>query len=317
MSQIKIAKPTTEAQRAAQTTTDTWAFTTEQLMGLALPPFQRPLKTNTKVRDLAERIRSDGGVIPGTLTIGVLGKTQYLVDGQHRREAYALSKCEEGIANIRILHFSSLEEMAAEFVEVNASLVPMKPDDILRGLEFGSAVLKVVRKACPYVGYDMIRRNDKSPLLSMSSVLRCWAGSLREIPGVTGSASSYAANMSEEETRGLIEFLGSAYSAWGADPAYYRLWGNLNLMLCMWLYRRLVISAYSTRTKLIDKDQFTRCLMSVSAASAYVDWLLNRPIAKQSLAPAYDRLRGLFSSRIEHDTGKKPAMPSPAWAKSR
>jgi hypothetical protein len=317
VSQLKIVKPTTEAERRTRTTTDTWLCTPAQLKELVLPPFQRALRVTAKVQEIAESIKVDQGIIPGVLTIGVLDGKRYLVDGQHRREAFFLSECKEGCVDVRITHFDSIAEMADEYVQLNSRIVNMKPDDILRGIETSYPNISKIRKACPFVGYDFVRRGEKTPLLSMSAVLRCWTGSAHEVPHSTGSATSLATSLTDEERDHLIGFLGCAHGAWGNDPSFFGLYKNLNLMICMWLYRRMVITAYSTKIKLISKEQFAKCLMSVSAAGGYLDYLVNRSAGKASFGPTYDRLRNIFVGRLEHDTGKRPFMPSPQWGRSR
>jgi len=318
VSQLKIVRPTTEAERRTRTTTDTWLFTPAQLQELVLPPFQRQLRVTPKVAEIAELVKEDGGIIPGVLTIGVLDGKRYLVDGQHRREAFYLSELKEGCVDIRITHFASMGEMATEFRTLNSRIVNMRADDILRAIELENPNIAKIRKARPFVGYDMIRRGERSSLLlSMSATLRCWTGSAHEVPHASGSAADLATQVTDDERDHLIGFLGCAHGAWGNDEAFHGLWKNLNLMLCMWIYRRMVIDAYSKKIKLVSQDQFTRCMMSVSAASAYVDYLVNRPVAKTSLGPTYDRLRNIIVGRIEHDTGKRPFMPSPAWGRAR
>ena len=314
---IKLLKPTTEAQKATQTTSDTWEFSPDQAASWKLPPFQREKRINAKVLLLAEKIKAEGGILPGTITIGVLEKERYLVDGQHRREAFYLSECLTGYADVRVLYFDSMAEMAEEYVNVNSKLVAMKPDDIMRGLEGSYEALAKIRKRCPFVGYDMIRRGDKSPILGMSMLLRCWIGSSTDTPKSGGhSATEIARTLSMEEADTAIRFMNCAWTAWGRDKTNTRLWAGLNLTICMWLYRRIVLTAHSTKTHRINDEMFTKCLMSVSAGEVYVDWLLGRNMGTRDLAPAYDRVKRIFAGRLEQETGKKPLMPAPTWASS-
>lgn len=312
---FKIVKPSTEAQKTTGTTLDTIEVTPDLMRSWKLPPFQRPFRLNEKVQLLAQQIKRDDGVIPGVMTLGVLDRERYLVDGQHRREAFYLSECLVGFVDVRVLHFSDMAEMGDEFVNLNSQIVKMRPDDILRGLEGSYEPLRKIRRRCPFVGYDMIRRSEKSPVLSMSTAIRCWVGSATEVPKSGGSsAATLARTFSAEDADQLIAFLDCAIAAWGRDPQYGRLWSTLNLSLCMWTYRRLVIAPYSVKTQKITHEQFTRCLMSLSAAEAYVDWLLGRSFGNRDIGPAYSRIKGLFVSRLEHDTNKRHLLPQPAWA---
>lgn len=313
---LQIVKPKTAAQMSTQTTLDTIEVTPDIVRSWKVPPFQRPLRVNDKVQALATQIHGDGGVIPGVLVIGVLNKERYIVDGQHRREAFLLSSCIVGYVDIRVLHFDDMAAMGEEYVNLNSRLINMRPDDVLRGVEDTFAPLGKIKKRCPFVGYDQIRRGEKSPVLGMSAVLRCWAASSTEVPrpGGFGSALSLGRVLSMEEADTCIEFLGCAYSAWGRDQSSWRLWANLNLTLCMWLYRRLVVTPYSPSTPRLTKDVFTKCLMSLAADPTYSDWLLGRNSATRDASPAYKRIKETFARRIEIESGKKPRLPQPAWA---
>lgn len=315
---FKIVKPSTEAQKTTGTTLDTIELTPSLVRSWKLPPFQRPLRVNDKLLLLAQQIKREDGIIPGVMTLGVLDRERYLVDGQHRREAFLLSECIIGYADVRVLHFADMAEMGDEFVNLNSQIVKMRPDDILRGLEETYEPLRRLRRRCPFVGYDQIRRNEKAPVLSMSAALRSWVGSANEVPKAGGaSAAQLARTFSIEDADAMIQFLDCAIGAWGREVANSRLWSNLNLCLCMWLYRRLVITPYSAKTQKIGRDTFTKCLMSVSASELYSDWLVGRNLSIRDLSPAYGRLKGIFAGRLEQETGKKPLLPQPAWSSGK
>jgi hypothetical protein len=315
MADLKIAKPSTDAEKKTQTTTDTWEFTAATAKTWRSPPFQRPLRVNNKVAAAAESMKKNGGVISGTFTIGVFEGDRWLVDGQHRREAFYLSGCPVGYVDVRIIHFKSLADMADEFVEVNQHLVNLKPDDIVRGMEASCEPIAKLRRKCTYVGYDNVRRNERSPVIAMSQLLRCWNGSANDTPRTGGvSAAQLAEQFTTDDCEQLASFMDCAYTAWGRDPQNYRLWSSLNLTLCAWIYRRIHLTAYSAKTQRVDRDLFTKCLLSVSAAEIYVAWLMGRQLSPRDLAPAYAKLKGLFSSRIEKETGKKAYLPAPTWS---
>lgn len=311
---LKLVKPTTPEERKIRQTMEVMVITPDIVSGWVKPPFQRDLKENTKVVDLAADVTRDGGVIPGVITLGVLDGTHYIIDGQHRCRSFILSGCAEGLANIRICYFSSMAEMGAEFVKANSALSRMTPDDLIRGMEDSSPALGALRKACPWLGYSNIRRNEKSPIASMSLVLRCWFGSATEAPSVGGlTATETVLTFNTEESEPLAQFLKIAMTAWGKDKEHARLWGTLNLSICMWLYRRMVVTAYSARTVKLERTQFTNCLMAVAADAHYSAWLVGRQLRERDRSPAYKRIRDVFAARIQLDTGKKPAMPSPTW----
>lgn len=303
---------------------DTKIFSIEEVNEWKIPPFQRPLRTNAKVLSLAEVMRQEGGSIPGVVTLGHIAndKTVWLVDGQHRAEAFKLSGLPECIADVRMCSFDSMAEMAEEFVGLNSALVKMRPDDILRGLEGSNAALKFIREHCEFVGYDQIRRNSSTaPAVSMSALLRCWASSAGETPGGAQRqipAHVHAASLDRLAAEKLVVFLQVARAAWGGDVEYARLWGALNLTICMWLWRRLVLEEERgvKRFVRLTPEQFKKCLMSVSASSDYNDWLRGRVMGDRDRSPCYARLKAIFVARLQDESRdkKKPMMPLPAWA---
>ncbi len=307
--------PSTDEEKVTQSIVDTIIITPELVRSWQLPAAQRPLKVNEKIKALAVELKQNGGVLPGFMTLGRIGGITYLLDGQHRREAFLMSELAEGYTDIRVRRFTDEAEMGREFVLLNSSLVRLTPDDILRGLEASSAPLQRIRKRCVFVGYDHLRRGERSPILSMSATLRCWLGSEPEVPSSGGqSASTIAEHMSIDEADVMSEFLTLCYSAFGRDESYRILWRNLNLTICAWLYRRTVITQYSANTVRLTKELFTKCLMHASATSTYVDWLQGRQLSNRDRSPCYDRLKKVFSERITTETGKKPRLPQPGWA---
>jgi hypothetical protein len=317
---LSIVGDVKKPNRKTNSRPDIVTMTPESIKTWKSPPFQRPIRINQHVHDYSATLIADDGVFPGTpLQLGVWEKETYLVDGQHRREAFLLSGLAEGIANVIYTYYEDgaqgLSDMSDDYVGFNSKLVNLRPDDILRPLEHTSAALQLIRRRCPFVGYDMIRRGPKAPMVSMAAVLRCWFGSSPEVPTTGGiSATDIARSISVDEASALVEFLSLTHTSWGGDLEYGRLWGALNLTLCMWLYRRLVVSPYSPRTPRLTKEQFGKCLMSISANGPYIDWLLGRGLRDRDRSPAYSRLRLIIALRLEKETGKKPALPAPAWS---
>lgn len=313
MSHLKIVKPTTEAQKATETTVDTIIVTPALAKSWKLPSFQRPLSWNKKCEEVRDEIK-ETLVIPGVIELGVVEKQFYLVDGQHRRECFLRAEILEAFADVRYLHFETMAEMAEEFKKVNGRLVSLRADDTLRASEEGSAPLRRLRVQFPLVGYDQVRRNDRSPVVSMSALLRCWFGSAPEVPSLGGlSAANLVDQLTDDEVDQMLGFLGCAQKAWGRDVEHQRLWSNLNLAICMWMYRRLVITPYSANIKKLPREIFQKCLMSVAADGEYHDWLVGRNLRERDRSPTYQRIKTMFAKRIEQETGIKPRLPQPGW----
>lgn len=320
---LKSMGDATRPERQTRTKMDTIQLTAALVTTWKKPPFQRTLLVNSRVREVVEKIKDNGGVIPGILTLGVVGTDTYMVDGQHRAEAFRMSGLREGFADVRIHWFESIAEMAEEFEELNSALVNWKPDDILRARECYMPPLQELRKLCPFIGYTMIRRSTGAPLISMSAVLRCWFGSETEVPAAGGgkSARTAAERLTMDETKSLAAFLELPVQAWGRDAEYFRLWGNLTLSLSMWLYRRTVVQPYTPATTRLTREQFRQGLQALSADERFLEYLVGRSLNDTSRAPTYNRMKLIFAARLEGEIGGKNAkgatkvrLPNPSWA---
>lgn len=310
---LEIVRPSTAAERETRTTLDCIVVTPGIVRSWKLPGFQRELRVNAKVMEVVELIQSTQ-IIPGVLTLGVLNKQIYLIDGQHRREAFLLSGEDEAFVDVRYAHFDSMAEMSEEFVRVNTPLVGMKPDDVLRGHEDSNENLRRIRRECPWIGYGNIRRSPTSPIVSMSAALRCWFGSAPEVPSFGGlSALRLVEIITPDETTVMLGFMRATMTAWGREADCQRLWLNLNLTICMWMYRRLVITPYSSNIRRMESDMFTKCLMTVGASNEHHSWLLGRQMRERDRGPTYQRLKSMSAQRVEAETGIKPRLPQPSW----
>jgi hypothetical protein len=299
---------------------ETLIFPRDEVLTWKIPPFQRPVRINDKVLSVAEQMKIDGGIIPGILTLGRLGtdKTIYIVDGQHRLEAFKIADLPECLVDARMCTYTSMADMAEDFVELNGRLVNMRPDDILRGLEESTPLLRRIRASCDYVTYGQINRSAEklSHVVGMSLLLRAWNQSRSDVAGgFSVSSTQLAQSLEADEVDRLILFMQVARSAWGDEPENYRLWSGLNLTMCMWLFRRVVLDKQRGGKKavLLSPEQFRKGLMSVAATAEYSDWLVGRRVGERDRAPCYARLTAIFAKRLQADGLDKVMFPRPAW----
>lgn len=320
MATIKLVRPKSESEKHTRTTVDTMELTPNLVAAWKLPPFQRRLKINNKVLAVAEKIKADRGVLPGILTLGVLDGDIYVVDGQHRIHAFTLADLSYGYADVRTVFFGDMAEMADEYEELNSQLVRMQPDDKLRAMELSNVTLQRLRKKCPFIGYDNVRRDSKnSPVLSMSTFIRTWTGSRNDTPNQGLTCRDAVLSMNEKDTDDSIEFAQLAFSVWQRDHEFFRLWGAANLSICMWLYRRMVLSEGTSKTSRwskLSRDQFRKALMSLSADGVYLDYLVGRTLGDRDRPPTYSRVKAVFHKRLKEETDTKLMFPQPAWAKN-
>jgi uncharacterized ParB-like nuclease family protein len=135
MSQVIPIKGAARAPVAARSSMETLVVTPDIVNQWRVPPFQRPIRVNDKVKALAKEI-ADGEVIPGVLTLGRIANDPhyYVVDGLHRTEAFRQAGIDEALVDCRVCTFTDMGQMADAFVDLNTALVKMRPDDVLRGL---------------------------------------------------------------------------------------------------------------------------------------------------------------------------------------
>ncbi len=314
---IKLVRPSSFEEKKTRSTVDTVELNAKRVASWKVPPFQRELKINKKVEEVAKQIEADGGVLPGIITLGVLDGDVYMVDGQHRIAAFTTSGCEVGYADARTVFFENMADMAAEFEQLNSQLVTLRPDDKLRALEHSIEALQVIRKKCTYVGYGQVRRNGKSAVLSMSTLVRVWAGSKAETPVSTIGATTAAKAMTTADALAAAEFFGLCYTSWQRDKEFARLWSGLNLMILAWMYRRMVLGEHGSsglrRYNRLSPDQFRRGLTSLSAEASYLEYLVGRHATDRDRTPTYNRICSLFRRRLAAEVTKLQ-FPAPAWS---
>jgi hypothetical protein len=318
---LHLIKGTKSAPKASRSTMETVIVTIEQVNAWRSPPFQRPVRINAKVQIIAEEMKCEGTSIPGIITLGKLtgDNVYYVVDGQHRCEAFRMSGLPEAIADLRVVHFDSMAEMADEYVQLNTAIVRMRPDDLIRGLVPGLPHLKRVMDECPFIGYGNVRRGEGvGPVVSIAGAIRCWHASSNETPtNSPGSINTIAMALDGDSADKLIRFMHLAVAAWGRDPEYYRLWGSLNVALCMWLYRRVVLDTNRravARVAVLTDAQFKSAMTALSADSNYLDWLPGRLLNDRDRSPALVRIKHIFSRRLADNFPGKLHLPQPAWA---
>jgi hypothetical protein len=310
------------APKTVRSVMDTMLLTPDGVARWKKPPFQRDFRLTPRVAELVKELKENGGVLSGVLTLGKLGADTYLVDGQHRIEAFKLSEMKEGIADVRICQFESMADMGDEFSRLNSALVRMRNDDILRGLEGSNGWLAEIRKRCAFVGYSNIRMGGgNSPLIAMASAVRIWFGSAGDTPTAGPSSTESAKLLDEENTSRLIKILSICFEAWGREKENHRLWGSLNLSLVFWLWRRLVLKEGANVKRrggiewtTLNNDQFRLCLMALGANKLYVEWLLGRGLRDRDRSPAYNRAKAIFAGRLGGMGIGRPFLPIPEWA---
>lgn len=317
---------------------ETMILTPDKVPEWKLPGVQRALKSNDKVLQMAIAMQLEAAQdpeeaycrIPGIITIGQVGNTRYLVDGQHRiRGAFMRAASEllvaggvivkQGLVDLRLMFFESMAELAQEFANLGSVLLPMKADDILRALAESSEHLKRVEEECPYIGYDLTGEHKKTKLLSMSSALRAWYGSGGIVPAGGPPAREIVEKyLNDEQTDQMLGFYHACEEAGWNNNAFRRLWGALNLGVNMWLWRRIVLGQHTQRfhggqkPMILSREDAILCMRELTDGG-YNEWLEGRSLRYQDRMPCYTRVKELYTIGLARIGSENPRFPMADW----
>ena len=125
--------------------------------------------------------------------------------------------------------------------------------------------------------------------------------------------------MEPEQVSMFIRCVSLFEKAWGRDKEYWGIWNALNMVLCMWLYRRQVASSlpsYSSRAVRLVEEQWGQMLMALTADHTYMDWLRGRHVGDRDRAPCYERITTIMGRRFFDITGGvKMVWLRPPWSR--
>lgn len=259
-----------------------------------LPSCQRAFRPSAKKRAevLEEMIRT--GRIPGQILLGTINGTDlYLVDGQHREIICLDAGIETILAEVRVRRFANMDELVKEYIRCNSKIASHTSGDQLKALvTLYPTTLGFISKKCSFVSFSSRRIDGGKANVNFSMCISAWTHSKRNKPtdGGFGKVEDMARDLTPADAAQLAEFLKLAHDAWGREPAIATLWGNLNLTLCMWLYRRVVLAATvapSRRKKAVTQVtpvQFRNALMELVGYNKgnYVAILRNRTLSNDA-----------------------------------
>ena len=176
------------------------AVTRKTIEGWAKPDFQRPVAENKNLGELAVQIQDQGWLLTA-IYLGIwMGKT-YLVDGQHRMQAFIASGLEQMSVPVITKYYldgaKGLAAMCEDFLRINSHIKNPTANDMLKALEGKNSHIKEIRTNCPFVGYTHLRRTESAPILGMAQAIRALVVSRQEIPGswMGKSAASHGAEL--------------------------------------------------------------------------------------------------------------------------
>jgi len=231
---------------------------------------QRKYRETKKHEGLVEYIE-ENEEIPDVIMLGTLPNdpTIYIVDGQHRQVKFLASRVNEAFARIRWEEYDTMEQIGLAFYTANGgkSLLT-SADDMLRSKHLSSPPLYRLVTECPFIGFDYIRFGDGGPVMSASAAVKSWIASGLDKPrsALGKSVGVLVDNVTDEETEDMIRFYKMCYKVWGKDKENRRMWLNINVALCAWLYRRLVLGQKKIgRLSSLTEEEFEYCLATLAA----------------------------------------------------
>lgn len=281
---------------------------------------QRGSSLTKKIVEVGEDI-GGSGIFPSTIYIAVWEGNQYINDGLQRfsgwRDAVSKGGPTQVAANVQWEYFpdgpDGKAKMGERFAKLQLTLKRHRPDDGLRAIQHSLPAIKLIADECPNVGFGAVQRsNSKNTSLSMAVALQSWASSASEQCTSSGSARDLAYRLTMDDAKKCVSFLTVARGAWGSTVEYNRLWGPVNLSVCMWLYRRMVVDPEQGVTPLTAK-QFSNCLVTLTndtPKSTYVEWLRAKPSSAENRRMALaNHIRPRFISRIRQEKIRKHSSP--------
>lgn len=284
-----------------------------------LPPWARTPKVNKTVLQVADDLKKFPH-LKSTLVLGVYDGCIWKIDCNHRLLGFLYSELECITAHC-IFHYCDSHEEMYEFYKIYQRHIrtPTK-DDNLKGFEITHPPLKYISSKCRFVTYNSIG-DDAHRRIKMSTVVQAWYDSVPYIPRhVKGNVEEQAAGLTKENAEKIVEFLLACRDGLGLDQAV--LWKQVNIVLLMWLYRRLVWGEtsleeeedqeYSTFTK----DQFINGIMGLQANSYY--GALHRRKLDSDRMSVYQSLINHFRNSLKDNKVKIPklCLPTrPSWPK--
>jgi hypothetical protein len=312
---MQLVPKTEVSEPSAGTVMDAKIVSLDEMNSWQRPPFQRDEKLTAKVKDFAAGLKTNGGIVSGLILLGKLRgdeTTIYLVDGQQRRLACNTSNEKQFYIEFCLKYYTSFVDMAEDFKRTNGRLVSFRPDDFLRAYEVTHPQLRLLHESCDFLGYSRGGSNHRGSVLTVSCALKCWFGAMQPSPAVYGQATELAEHLDEIQRQHMTTFFNTAYSAWESDRCNARLWTNLNLLMCMYLYRKLVLEP---RGNPLPKDMFRKCLLSVAANAGYSEWLVGRQQYERDRDPCFKRLKRIFLARLNSEYNGKCRIqfPKPEW----
>lgn len=276
------------------------------------PDFQRMFKQTKNVVDATNQIgRTEE--IPGTIWIGVWEGRSYVVDGQHRIEAFLGANIAEALASVAFKAFDSYDAMARFYRMINTPLRSFSAQDNLKAAAVEYESLRIIEREATFASWYKPKRNS-GKTIQISSMVRFWGMARSDAPGGSAQVVAVAAGMNKLAAHRLCVFGSLCHDAWGTDSGYAALWGGLNFPVVLWLYARTVLRdpEPSLRVTRLDQPAFKKALVSLCDES-YVDWLRGRNSLQNFRSPCYNKIKQRFKATLEK-RGERLTLPSPDWA---
>lgn len=319
--------------------------TRQQLENWIEPDFQRRTYKNKNTEALTAMFnaRLDAGLkvkIPSTISFGRLksgseryngrlysDQELYTTDGLQRRGSALASRANEFSVCIRVEFFEQMNKMSEAFWHLNTNLVTMRPDDKLKAMSIEIPVVKALMTCRPgLIAFLGGKGGSKGRVMSCAKVLSNWYLSGRETPTNSAPAvTDIATEFPHDEIGPLTRFVMMADDAWEYNyQNNSRLRGQACMVICMWMYRHLVLNPVNPQkrhVRLEEKDFFKmlECL-NVPKFATWVGTSMDKDRHK-----AFSLIKEHFRVHLNEENAKRVKeglkklttnLPDPAWGKA-
>ena len=323
---------TTPLEIEAQSRVVKIKLTPEVINSWLIPDWQRHVRTNPKGRQLCEDIK-EIPILESMIIVGVIqrrGKyVLYLLDGHHRKEHFLKSGAPYIIIDVKFAYVETMGEMADLYLKCQDQIVKSSPNDNLKGLAVNSKTLNHIIKHCTCVTLDAARSGASNASVTMSTVIQVWYDSNLDPPkrntlgSPPKSITDLAKKLTMRDAETIVAFIKICEEVFGFNNESSALWKHINLVLCLWLYRVMVLKTEwegceGYKVTYLDDKRFGIGLSALRHSRFYSSMTNKRLGSAVDRKEAYLNMTRWFLSGFPNNNGRtRVRLPKPTWASKK
>lgn len=293
------------------------------------PYWQRPVRFNAKGRQLTEDIKLTRK-LDSVMIVGVVKKRNgkfdlYLVDGHHRKAAFLRSGAPYMDIDVKFVYVDKVEELSPLYLNCQEQITKSTANDNLQGLAVTNEVLQHIKSKCEFITYEGVRLGTIAHSINMSTVVQIWYDSMLDPPKkntLTPSVSitELAKKLTVDDADHIVQFMTLCRDNFEFKKLSSGLWLHINLVLCLWLFRVLVLrevweGGEVYKVKHLTPRQFGVGLLGLKNDKYYLTLMRKKLNSSVDRKEAYQSIAKLFASNLRScGVVSNPKLPRPQWA---